>query len=275
MLLGHGSTKNPGSALSVRHHAKVLRERGLFSHVAGAFWKQEPRVHRVLKALSDSPSIYIVPWFATAGYFATEVIPPALGFNGGDVRAGYGARRVGTQLRFYTQPVGTHPILTDLLLEKAREVVDRHPIPVRPKPSSTALILVGHGTPRSSRARREVEARAETLRSTGGYAEVHEAYLEEPPFVADCLSLTRLPHVVVVSMFLSSGLHAAEDVPVLLGEPRSRVVRLIGEGQFPWRNPTPRADKLVWYAPSIGLSPLLTEIVLARAREVEAIEESG
>lgn len=266
LLLGHGTTKNSGSAVPVRHHARALREKRWFADVAGAFWKQEPKVQRVLPKLAGT-RLFIVPWFATAGYFAEEVIPRSLGFPlAGGGPAGR-VRRTANQTWYYTEPVGTHPLLTELLLREAAAVVERHPFPLRPEPASTALILVGHGTPRSDRSRREVEGRAATLRQRGGYAEVHTVYLEEDPQVGECYRLAAPRHLVVVSLFLSSGLHAAEDVPLLLGESEATVRRRLAEGRFPWRNPTERHGKLIWYAPSIGLAPALGDIVMERVRE--------
>ncbi|MCP5518102.1 MAG: hypothetical protein H7A45_12690 [Verrucomicrobiales bacterium] len=266
VLLGHGTELNSGSAVPVRHQASALRARGLFATVAGVFWKQEPKIQRVLPRLPGS-RVFIVPWFATAGYFAEEVIPARLGFPVEGVLPERRLRREPGRTWHYTEPVGTHPRLTDLLLEQAAAVVERHPFPVRPDPASTALILIGHGTPRSPRARREVEARAAALRERGGYAEVHTVYLEEDPRVGDCHRLAAARQLVIVSLFLSPGLHAAQDVPVLLGEGEANVQRRLREGRFSWRNPTERHGKLIWYAPSIGLAPALGDIVLERVRE--------
>lgn len=266
VLLGHGTAKNAGSAATVRTHARALRAGGHFARVAAAFWKQEPQVERVLRVLRE-PRIFLVPFFATAGYFTEEVIPERLGFGRGPDGRLERCRVVEGRTWFFTEPVGTHDRLTDLLLEQAAGVVRQHPFPVRPDPSTMALILVGHGTLRSGRARREVEARAEALRQQGGYAEVHAVYLEEEPGVGEACRLAAATNLVVVPLFLSDGLHAAEDVPILLGEPEDRVRRRLEAGLSPWRNPTERHGKRVWYAPSIGGTPAVRDLILERVRE--------
>jgi len=41
----------------------------------------------------------------------------------------------------------------------------------------------------------------------------------------------------------------------------------LAAGQFPWRNPTERQGRLVWYTPALGTEPSLVEVILERVRE--------
>jgi sirohydrochlorin cobaltochelatase len=91
--------------------------------------------------------------------------------------------------------------------------------------------------------------------------------MEAAPPVAEAVAAAGTRYVVVAPLFISDGLHAAEDIPVLLGEPPERVQARLAAGQSPWRNPTERGGKLVWYAPSLGEDPRLGEVVLERVRE--------
>ena len=58
-----------------------------------------------------------------------------------------------------------------------------------------------------------------------------------------------------------------EDIPVLLGEPERLVKERLAAGQPTWRNPTEKNGKLVWYSASVGMEPLLAEVILERVRE--------
>ena len=73
--------------------------------------------------------------------------------------------------------------------------------------------------------------------------------------------------MVLVPFFISDGLHAQEDVPLLLGEPERLVQARLKNGQATWRNPTERNGKRVWYARSIGTESHLADVILERVKE--------
>jgi len=77
-----------------------------------------------------------------------------------------------------------------------------------------------------------------------------------------------------VPFFISDGLHAQEDIPVLLGEPERVVRQRLAAGQPPWRNPTGRNGKRVWYAKAVGTEPHIADVILERVREMVAGVES-
>jgi sirohydrochlorin cobaltochelatase len=107
----------------------------------------------------------------------------------------------------------------------------------------------------------------ELIRAQNLYAGVHTIFMEEAPRIADCYSIAPTKNLVVVPFFISDGLHAVEDVPVLLGEAERIVKQRLAAGQPTWRNPTEKNGKFVWYAPSVGTEPLLADVVLERVRE--------
>jgi sirohydrochlorin cobaltochelatase len=102
------------------------------------------------------------------------------------------------------------------------------------------------------------------------YADVRTIYLEEDPRIPSCYELAPTRNIVVVPFFISDGLHVAEDIPVLLGEPRRLVKERLAAGKVPWRNPTERKGKLLWYTASVGTEPELAEVILERVREAAA-----
>ena len=172
-----------------------------------AFWKEEPSLRDAL-FLFDSettPEVYVVPNFISEGYFTQTVIPRELELNGRVTKRPTG------QLWKYCPPVGNHPSVTDLLLQRAHQVapgVD---------PAETALLIVAHGTDLNENSAAAAKREAEKIRALGKYGAVLNVYMEEAPLVADWRKLTSAPNVVVVPFFISDGLHSYEDIPVLLG----------------------------------------------------------
>src|SRR4051812_48109308 len=146
VLVGHGSTLNADSAAPTYQHADELRRRGMFAQVLEAFWKQEPSIAAVLRG-AFTPRVFVVPLFISEGYFTEQVIPRELGFcvNG---QAGFSRvlkKRhpvLGLeQTVYYCGPVGTHESMTNVLLSRAREIIETHPFPRAPKPAETALFI--------------------------------------------------------------------------------------------------------------------------------------
>jgi len=266
VLVGHGSTLNADSAAPTHQHADELRRRGLFAQVVECFWKEEPSVCGVLRGVF-APRVFIVPLFISEGYFTEEVIPRELGFCQPGQRDFPRVQQRGGQTLHYCGPVGTHPGMANVLLARARTVVEQHPFPVLPKPADTALFIAGHGTGNNENSRKAIERQVELIRAQGAYAEVHPVFMEEEPRIGDCWRMAQARNLVMVPFFISDGLHSYEDIPVMLGEPAAVVQERLRSGQPTWRNPTARHGKRLWYAPSIGGEPGLAEVILERVRE--------
>jgi sirohydrochlorin cobaltochelatase len=261
VVLGHGSTKNEDSSAPVYQHAAELRQRSIFAEVREAFWKQEPQVKAVLADVPE-PRIFIVPLFISEGYFTTDVIPHALGFLPGQSKV-----ETRNSELYFCQPIGTHERMTSVLLNRAREVADKHPFPRAPRTRDTALFIAGHGTEQNENSRKAIERQVEIIRATNEFAAVHAIFLEEEPRITKCYELANTRNIIVVPFFISDGMHAREDIPVLLGEPERLVKERLANGQPTWRNPTERHDKLVWYADAVGTEPHVADIILDRVRE--------
>jgi len=244
LIVGHGSTVNPDSSAPSLAHAAEIRRRGIFADVACCFWKEEPSLRDAL-FLFQAPSIkevYVVPNFISEGYFTETVIPRELELDGRLTD------RLTGQVWKYCEPVGNHPAMTDLLLQRAREVAPDVP------EGETSLLIVGHGTSLNDNsavaAKREVEA----IRSRKRYAAVLNVYMEEPPLVADWADLTETPNVVVVPFFISDGLHSYQDIPVLLGI-ETEATAAASRQQVFRRNPHQLRNRLLYYGSAIGTEP--------------------
>lgn len=261
VVLGHGTALNENSAAPVRQQAAELRRRGIFREVREAFWKQEPQIQKVLAEMT-APRIFIAPLFISEGYFAGQIIPRELGFEGFNAWM----KRGNSEL-VYCAPAGTHERMTKVILARAEEVVKAFPFPRAPKSAETTLFIAGHGTEKNAESRKPMERQAELIRGQKIYADVQAIFLEETPRISDCYSLAQTKNLVVVPFFISDGLHTQEDIPALLGETKKNIAERLAAGQPVWRNPMERNGKLVWYAAAVGTEPAMAEVILERARE--------
>jgi sirohydrochlorin cobaltochelatase len=266
VLIGHGTTLDPDSATPVYQHGAELRRQGIFAEVHEAFWKQDPAILDVLNGIS-APRIFLAPLFMSQGYFCEKVLPRTLGFDASDSPGWPRTMQRGEQRRFYCEPVGTHPDIIAVVLARARDIVRQFPFPRPPQSAVISLILAGHGTERDENSRIAVERQAEAVRALNLYSDVIALFLEEEPRISSWPKLTKARNVVVVPFFLGDGLHVKQDIPVLLGEPARAVRERLKLGQSPWRNPTEKRGRLIWYSPSIGTHPEMTRIILARVSE--------
>lgn len=271
VLLGHGTSESEDAGAPVYQHAAALRGRGLFGSVHEAFWKQSPRVAEVLAGLAAA-RMFIVPLFMSEGYFGTQVIPRELGFTLTEAAASR-VRRRGGQRMVYCRPVGTHERMGDVVLARAREVVERFPFPRPPPPEDTTLFIAGHGTERVESSRQSVEQLVGRIRALGRFAAVHGIFLEESPRIGACYELAATRNVVIVPFFLGEGPHTQQDIPVQLGEPEPVVRARRGAGQPAWRNPTERRGRRVWYSSPVGTAAEVAEVILDRVRELAALAE--
>ena len=262
VVLGHGTTLNTESAAPVLQHAAELRRRRIFAEVREGFLKQEPNIKKVLAEIF-TPRVFIVPFFISEGYFSTEIIPKELGFSLPEIRK----LRIQNSELYYCSPVGSHDLMTKVILARAKEVTEKFPFPRLPKNSDTTLLIAGHGTGRNANSRKAVERQVELIRAQKIYANVEAVFMEEPPFIKGCHENVKTKNIVVVPFFISDGLHTVEDIPVLLGEPDRVVKERLAAGQPTWRNPTERAGKLVWYSVSVGTEPQLADVILERVHE--------
>lgn len=243
LIVGHGSTVNPDSSAPTLQHAEEIRRRKIFAQVECAFWKEEPSLRDALSVFPDPPEVYVVPNFISEGYFTQTVIPRELELDGRLTK------RENGQLWKYCEPVGSHPMMTDLLLQRAAEIAPDVDL------AQATLLVVAHGTDLNENSAVAAKREVEKIRSLGLFRDVLNVYMEQIPRVADWRSLTNSPNVIVVPFFISDGLHSYEDIPELLGlEKRADI----------FREPYKIDNRNLYYAPSLGTDPRIAGIILAQ-----------
>ena len=157
--------------------------------------------------------------------------------------------------------------MTNVLLARAKEVVEKFPFPRAPKPSETTLFIAGHGTSNNDNSRKAIEHQVELIRAMKIYADVFPVFMEEEPRIGECYKLAQTKNIVMVPFFISDGLHSFEDIPVMLGQPQRVVQERFKAGQPTWRNPTEKDGKRLWYSASIGNEPHIADVILERVHE--------
>jgi sirohydrochlorin cobaltochelatase len=268
LIVAHGSTVNPDSSAPTLAHAAEIRRRKIFADVGCAFWKEEPSLRDALFLFDPETvqEVYVVPNFISEGYFTQTVVPRELELNGRITKRSNG------QIWRYCEPVGNHPLMTELLLKRARDVAPDA------APAETSLLIVAHGTDLNENSAVAAKREAEKIRSLGEYAAVLNVYMEEPPLVSDWRKLAKTHNVVVVPFFISDGLHSYEDIPRLLGivvaAPKAFGVDLDRPGSTPpatahgeifRHNPYGMDGRELFYAPSIGTDPGFADVIIEQA----------
>lgn len=210
---------------------------------------------REVYAMLDSKEVYVVPNFISEGYFCQQVLPRELQVTGP-------VSQVGDKTVFYCDPVGIHPNMTRLLLQRADEVA-----PGVPR-DQTSLIVVGHGTSLNENSRKVIEQQVALIRASAGFAEVVDAYMEEAPLVSDWPTLTSSPNVVVVPFFIADGLHSYQDIPVLLGF-EAEVGAAASQREVFRHNPHHLHGRQLYYSSAIGTEPQLADVILDQVTEFD------
>ena len=266
LIVAHGSTVNPDSSAPTLAHAAEIRRRKVFADVQCAFWKEEPSLRDALFLFDPEAirEVYVVPNFISEGYFTQTVVPRELELCGPITKRSNG------QIWRYCQPVGNHPLVTELLLKRARGVAPDA------APGETSLLIVAHGTDLNENSAVAAKREAQKISALGDYAAVLNVYMEEPPLVSEWRTFTETSNVVVVPFFISDGLHSYEDIPRLLG-----IVEASGDdrpaiaggsatpatthGEIFRQNPHAIGGRRLFYARSIGTDAGFADIIVEQA----------
>ena len=249
LIVGHGSTENPDSSTPYFDHAREIRERGVFSEVHCCFWKEEPSMREALYMI-DAEVVYVVPDFISEGYFTQEVIPRELELDGPTTK-------VHGKTIHYCDPVGIHPSMTSLILQRTAEVA-----PGVAQEDST-LFIVGHGTGLNKNSTKAIKDQVELIKTLPEcrFAQVHDTYMEEPPFIADWGKMTETQNAVVVPFFIADGLHSYQDIPMMLGFEKEEGLAASQKDVFR-HNPYRLQEKTLYYSAAIGTEPMMADVIL-------------
>jgi sirohydrochlorin cobaltochelatase len=258
LIVAHGSTVNAQSSAPTWVHAREIQRRNFFCDVKCAFWKEEPSLRDAgfFFAYETIREVFVVPNFISEGYFTQTVIPRELEL------AGPSTRRANGQIWNYCEPVGNNPLVTELLLARAHEIAPNA------EPTETALLIVAHGTELNDNSAVAAKREAERIRARGEFATVANAYMEEPPLIAEWDQLTNAANVIVVPFFIADGLHSYEDIPKLLG------IECTGMDVFR-KNPHRVRGRSLYYGKAIGTDPRFADVIIEQTLNARSVTHAG
>jgi sirohydrochlorin cobaltochelatase len=118
IVLGHGTTRNENSNKIVYQNAERMRESGQFAEVHALFLDEVPKVTGWQEHVK-APNVVLVPFFASEGWHTLETIPEDIGLTGEVTVFEDGPH--GTQTVYYSKPVGTHPAVTEVIVQLAED----------------------------------------------------------------------------------------------------------------------------------------------------------
>ena len=198
LLLGHGSSKHPDSSRSVREHAEILSQTDCFAEVRCAFLKEEPLIENDLDGVGEE-QVIIVPDFLAEGYFTRQVVPAKLG------------DKLRSANICCTPPVGTHPMMAEIINDMAREVLGDWTV------EQTSLLVVGHGSGKNPCSKQSLLGHLQEVRNNTDFAQVADLWLEELPLVSSWKEVATKRHIIVIPYLLNDGQHGGWDIPAELG----------------------------------------------------------
>lgn len=112
-VLGHGTRRESESEKNVYAIADSVRAKGKFAEAGAIFLDQEPGMLDLLEIFAAT-TVVVVPLFIADGWHVGQTIPADLALDGAETRKG------GRTVR-YTPPVGTHPMVADVIARLAAD----------------------------------------------------------------------------------------------------------------------------------------------------------
>ena len=244
LLAGHGSHISSHTAGLVWSYVDRLRVLGITDEVGACFWKESPAFSQVLDTFC-ADNVIVVPALAADGYFARTVIPAEMGLSG--PLTCRGTRRI-----HYTQPLGLHPRLGDVLCARVGDLMVEQEL----NACDVAVAVIGHGTRRDARSQGAAREQAQALEINWPGLTVLEAYLDDVPSIASIYERTKAPVILAAPWFLAPGSHVSVDVPRELGLPPGASNGL--------------ADgRSVYYLDAPGTADIVCDVILELARACE------
>ena len=263
ILAIHGSTEDTRPEEAGNSLAASIRSKGIFGEVKAAFHKHTPLLLDSLTQ-ANGKLVIIVPMLMSKGYFTEKVFPDAFQLQATPDVAFPWVSIFEDKKVIYAGPIGLHPGMESLVLESADRVLKEHPFPIKVPLSNASIALIGHGTSRHAKSRESVDQLAGKLAMNSEKCQgVRTFFIEEEPAIEAIYEWnTPSENVVVVPFMLADGPHAAQDIPVALGQTEKELKRSLKQGTSTWHNPTERHGKRIWISTPVGLSPLLPDLIL-------------
>ena len=126
--------------------------------------------------------------------------------------------------------------------------------------SKDALVLIAHGSTVNAQSSAPTRRLADELRARNIFAEVACAFNLEQPKIDDVPKLVSAKRIYIIPVTISEGHFTEQTIPHRLG--------LATAGQTEYERIQQRDGRTIIYCHPIGTHPSMTDVLLARAREV-------
>lgn len=140
-----------------------------------------------------------------------------------------------------------------------------------------ALVIAGHGSHLNPGSSDPAFSHADTIRETGAFDEVREAFWKEEPSFREVLRTLESGEVFVVPLFVSEGYFTEQVIP--------RELRLEGWDVAAWESDGTSAtsatfhaadvEKTVHYCGPVGTHDAMSDVIVQRAKSVTGDPEVG
>lgn len=196
LLAAHGAGDCSRANRFVEKVAASL-ERSLGRPVAASFHLGAPSCESVIESARE-PSVLVVPLLMADGYFARNVLRE---------RALAAAQRGGKRVRFL-RPIGMWDGVQREAIESARRAVYES----SESPRRTEVLVVGHGTDRSSTSGATAGSVARKIEATLPVRSARAVFLDQEPHLDAEIERASAGQVVIVPFLLGGGRHACMDI---------------------------------------------------------------
>lgn len=237
VILGHGSSKHASSSIPCRLHADTIRRMDEFYSVHCGFLKETPFIEECLDHV-QAQKVIILPNFLAEGYYTKKVIPDKLRFDQ--------QRQSGKSIT-YLKPLGLDPFIQNIIIDIANRALGDW------KPEETTLMLLGHGSTKSTTSKDTLLEHIAALRKKTKFAQITDLWLEEPPFIKDWQDDAENKQVLFIPYLIADGQHGGWDIPELIGMQRDMYA------QYKAHDVSGHSVKLT---PALGKSPLMVELMM-------------
>ena len=180
--------------------ATRLHWRGRFDQVLTAYNQGEPTFEQVPELVLGDAAV-VVPVFLAEGYYSKQVLPRKL----------RQAKRSGLIDIWLAPVVGSDSRLRLALLTRMEKLIHR----LGWNPGRTTVVVLGHGTPRSSSSTLTTREAADFLSCKGPCSTVHPAFLDDSPSPQAVLEGVEADHCIVLPFLFGSGGHSGELAKLL------------------------------------------------------------
>jgi sirohydrochlorin cobaltochelatase len=238
LLAAHGSSR-PDSNNPILRLADSLRGREPLSEVQCGFLQQQPLLEDILSQL-QTQELIVIPMFSGYGYITDKLIPQALGQVSSEIR-----------VRLF-DPIGVHAEIPRIMAKRASSIIKEHAL----EPAQVSVLIAAHGNTKNTKNSDQTIALASSVQKLMNGITTNAAFIEEAPLVSDWPQMTTAEHLIVLPYLIGGGLHAQEDIPIMLG---------MSAGNYdkaPVTGPLSAHGRTIWYCRALGFEEALIDIII-------------